>query len=456
VVPTPERVGDGPRYDFEIDLEANSVHANVVRLVGERQRVLELGCATGYMSEVMRSRGCYVVGVELDPIMAKMAEQHLDRLIVGDLDVLDLEQELGGERFGVIVAADVLEHLKDPLRVLRSLRCLLVEDGFLIASIPNVAHGSVRLALLEGRFPYQERGLLDRTHLHFFTRESIGQLFEAAGFVIADLVRHELDIGASEVPFDSSNAPKELQAALDGDPDATTYQFVIKAFALEQPGMAAVHGHMRRLVLDRELAERRLEAERATHERELEAAQQTAAAEQEAAASLRIEYEGLAARFEELQQTAAAEQEAAASLRIEYEGLAARFEELQQAVAAIAAREGELRGALVSAHDQLLRRDDELNGLAASAARERTELHQAVDLAWRELEAVRGELELAQQERDTTRQHALELRVRLQRIQGSAPVVLYSTLKSLPGLRAVDARRTAGFEEALRRASQQP
>ena len=428
VVPTPERVGDGPRYDFEIDLEANSVHANVVRLVGERQRVLELGCATGYMSEVMRSRGCYVVGVELDPIMAKMAEQHLDRLIVGDLDVLDLEQELGGERFGVIVAADVLEHLKDPLRVLRSLRCLLVEDGFLIASIPNVAHGSVRLALLEGRFPYQERGLLDRTHLHFFTRESIGQLFEAAGFVIADLVRHELDIGASEVPFDSSNAPKELQAALDGDPDATTYQFVIKAFALEQPGMAAVHGHMRRLVLDRELAERRLEAERATHERELEAAQQTAAAEQEAAASLRIEYEGLAARFEEL----------------------------QQAVAAIAAREGELRGALVSAHDQLLRRDDELNGLAASAARERTELHQAVDLAWRELEAVRGELELAQQERDTTRQHALELRVRLQRIQGSAPVVLYSTLKSLPGLRAVDARRTAGFEEALRRASQQP
>src|SRR4051794_9876571 len=169
-----ERESSKPRYDFdEVDVESGSVHADVVRLVGEGARVLELGPATGYMSRAMAKRGCSVVGIELDAKMAEQASKVCERVIVGDLDELDLERELGEERFDAIVAADVLEHLKEPLATLNRLRPYLGEDGAFVISVPNVAHGSVRLALLEGRFDYRDIGLLDATHLRFFTRESL-------------------------------------------------------------------------------------------------------------------------------------------------------------------------------------------------------------------------------------------------------------------------------------------
>jgi O-antigen biosynthesis protein len=93
------------QYDFVIDLDSDNTHANVIGLVGEGRRVLELGPASGYMSAVLRERGCTVVGVELDPEMAAQAEQFCERVIVGDLDTLDLEAELGQDRFDVIVCA---------------------------------------------------------------------------------------------------------------------------------------------------------------------------------------------------------------------------------------------------------------------------------------------------------------------------------------------------------------
>jgi 2-polyprenyl-3-methyl-5-hydroxy-6-metoxy-1,4-benzoquinol methylase len=454
VVPTLENTGGELRYEFEIDLEADSVHASVVGLAGESRRVLELGCATGYMSEVLRARGCYVVGVERDPLMAEVAEQRCDRLIVGDLDLLDLAEELAGERFDVIVAADVLEHLRDPLQVLRSLRPLLAEGGYLVASIPNVAHGSVRLALLEGRFPYQERGLLDRTHLRFFTRESFGQLLEDAGFLISDMVCHELILAASEVPFEGNGATAELRAALENDPDATTYQFVVKAFPLEQPGMRAVHEQMRRLAAQRAAVVRELGVAR-------EAAASRSAEHEELVSGLRAEHEaataGMRAEHEAATAGMRAEHEAAtAGMRAEHETMSSQLAELQQAVAAIVAREGQLREALVSAHDQILRRDDELTVLTAASTRESAELREAVERTSREFAAAREELDHARRERDAIGRRALELQIRLDRIHSSPPVLLYSSLKSLPGLRAMDARRTSAFKEALRRAGRNP
>ncbi len=106
---------DSARYDFDIDLDSRSVHTDVLALVGESHRVLELGPATGYMTRVMRERGNRVVAIELDEEMARHAEPHCERLIVGDLEDLDLAAEFGEDRFDVIVAADVLEHLRDPL-----------------------------------------------------------------------------------------------------------------------------------------------------------------------------------------------------------------------------------------------------------------------------------------------------------------------------------------------------
>src|SRR5262249_30095248 len=145
--------------------------------------------ATGYMSRILRDRQCHVVGIEIDAAAAEKASQFCEQVIVGDLDRMKLDHKLRGDRFDVIVAADVLEHLKDPVSVLRALKNLLKSDGYVVASLPNVAHLSVRLALLSGRFPYGETGLLDSAHLRFFTRESVDELFDKAGFAIGQFHR---------------------------------------------------------------------------------------------------------------------------------------------------------------------------------------------------------------------------------------------------------------------------
>jgi len=234
------------RYDFDgIDLDSGSVHADVVQLVPEGSRVMELGPATGYMTRVFAERGCTVVGIELDPNMAEQARGFCERLIVGDLDVLDLKAELGDERFDVIVAADVIEHLKDPLAALRKLKPFLAPEGHFVISVPNVAHGSIRLALLSGRFDYQEKGLLDSTHLRFFTRETLAKLLDEAELGVVDLHRHEVDFDVSEVEFDDDVAAPGLRRELEQDQDARTYQFVVKAAAMELEGMREIQARRR-------------------------------------------------------------------------------------------------------------------------------------------------------------------------------------------------------------------
>jgi 2-polyprenyl-3-methyl-5-hydroxy-6-metoxy-1,4-benzoquinol methylase len=235
------------RYHRSIDLDSDSTHARVVRLVGTERRVLELGPSSGHMSRVLRQRGCTIVAIEHDPDAAAAAAGHCERMVVGDLDTLDLDAELDSDRFDVIVAADVLEHLKEPASALRRLRGFLSPNGCFVISLPNVAHADVRLALLQGHFRYQDLGLLDRTHLRFFTRESICQLLDEAELGLAEISRTRLEIGASEVTFDRGLVPTEIIEALERDPDARTYQFVIKAVPLDVSGSRARGRQMREL-----------------------------------------------------------------------------------------------------------------------------------------------------------------------------------------------------------------
>jgi predicted RNase H-like nuclease (RuvC/YqgF family) len=99
----------------------------------------------------------------------------------------------------------------------------------MVASIPNVAHGSVRLALLQGKFEYRPLGLLDGTHLRFFTRESVEQLFDDAGFEITGLARTTREVFDTEIKIDEEPVPKEVLQLVHNDPEALTYQFVLTA-----------------------------------------------------------------------------------------------------------------------------------------------------------------------------------------------------------------------------------
>jgi 2-polyprenyl-3-methyl-5-hydroxy-6-metoxy-1,4-benzoquinol methylase len=232
---TPAKTEAAPPHAFkytEFQDDPASTHTKIVSLVPPATHVLEFGCATGYMSEVLKNRlGCTVVGVEIDRDAAALAEQHTERVIVGDAEKIDYAAELAGEEFDVVLFADVLEHLKEPADVLRRVRPFVAENGVVVASIPNIAHASVRLALLGGEFRYREWGLLDDTHLRFFTRSSIQDLFEETGYVITHWLRQRLDVGETEIKV--PQVPEAVRDWLASDPEATTYQFVLRALVSE-------------------------------------------------------------------------------------------------------------------------------------------------------------------------------------------------------------------------------
>ena len=221
---------DAGIYDVPVDPNApNNVHALTLRSVGSTKRVLEIGCASGHVTRALVAQGNTVVGVEIDAEAAETAAEHAERVVVGDLEDMDLDVEFGDDRFDVVVLGDVLEHLRNPLAVLRSARRLLAPKGFIVISLPNVAHVDVRLMLLSGSWDYRDLGLLDRTHLRFFTRASARKLLADAGLAVVTVDRVVVPPFATELGVDPGTIPADLMGRILEDPDAETYQFVIKA-----------------------------------------------------------------------------------------------------------------------------------------------------------------------------------------------------------------------------------
>jgi len=147
------------------------------------RRVLDIGCGAGRLGDALKARQqAEVWGVERSDQAAELARQKLDQVVVGDVETLDVDFEPA--TFDAIVCGDVLEHLREPERLLRRARDWLAPEGCLVASIPNVRHHSVVCSLLQGNWTYESAGLLDRTHLRFFTRREIEKLFSRAGFAI--------------------------------------------------------------------------------------------------------------------------------------------------------------------------------------------------------------------------------------------------------------------------------
>lgn len=228
-------------YDLEsIDPEAaNTSHALVVELVGAGQRVLDIGCSTGFLGEVLIERGCTVDGVEVDPDAAELARKRgLRTVTVMDLDREDVAAALDGELYDRIILADVLEHLMRPAAVLASAAKLLAPGGQIVISVPNVTHGSLRLALLQGRWDYRDTGLLDRTHIRFFTRASILALADEAGLQVTRLRSTVVDPLASEVELDREALPDVVVDWVRSRPESFNYQYVLVVEKAGDEGVA--------------------------------------------------------------------------------------------------------------------------------------------------------------------------------------------------------------------------
>jgi 2-polyprenyl-3-methyl-5-hydroxy-6-metoxy-1,4-benzoquinol methylase len=217
-------------YDMTVDPDAgNNTHAYALAMVGYNKSVLEVGCATGYFTKAMVERGCKVVGIELDPAAAAIAEEWAERVVVGDIDRGDVWDQLDDESFDVVLCGDVLEHLRDPLGALRSAVRKLKPEGVVVASLPNVAHGDVRLQLLRGTFRYRDRGLLDRTHIRFFTLDTIRELLRDAGLLVVDTKRVIVPLFGSELDVKRDDVAQSIVDEILADPEAESYQFVMKS-----------------------------------------------------------------------------------------------------------------------------------------------------------------------------------------------------------------------------------
>lgn len=240
----------------EVDLsDDNSSHTKLLEMVDAGKRVIDFGCSAGHLSRVLKERGCYVVGIEMDEEAAGLAAEVCDRVIVGDLDRLDLVEVLQGEEFDVGVFGDVIEHLKNPRDVLVQTRGLLAPGGYVVLSVPNIAHASIRLMLLRGEFNYEETGILDDTHLKYYTRESIGDLLESCGYMVDVMDWTDQRISEHELreqldPLGLSNVPEVIEAFSTWE--AVAYQFVVKAFP------ASEEEQVKRLSEEKVQAERRL------------------------------------------------------------------------------------------------------------------------------------------------------------------------------------------------------
>lgn len=221
-------------YSAEIDLsEPNDARTKLVMMCGSGRRVLDVGCARGDVARALKQRGYRVTGIEIDPEAAREAEKVCERVIVGDLDRMELRDELPDTEFDVILFGDVIEHLRSPSRVLIQARQLLAPGGFIGVSVPNVAHASIRLNLLKGEFNYTDFGILDDSHLRFFTRESLCELLNSSGYAVDSLEMIEARVSGHAIksmldPLGLYNLEKLIESL--SSPDAVAFQYVAKAY----------------------------------------------------------------------------------------------------------------------------------------------------------------------------------------------------------------------------------
>ncbi len=171
-----------------------TAHALVLRLVGRDKSVLEIGPASGYLSRCFVEAGCRVTGVEADAEALRRANHQDIQFISGSVEDEEVLGQIRGT-FDVVVLADVLEHLRRPQQTLLRMKAFLNPGGYAVVSLPNIANWKTRLGLLLGRFDYADEGILDRTHLRFFTKRSAEVMIFEAGYRVL-----EFHPGATRMP----------------------------------------------------------------------------------------------------------------------------------------------------------------------------------------------------------------------------------------------------------------
>lgn len=215
-------------YRASLSLEQiNDPRIIAFHMITPNTTVLDVGCACGdFGAFLKRHKNCTVHGVEYDALSLKIAETSgaYASLTQHDLESVSHFGADFADQFDFVVILDVLEHLTQPLKVLNNLKRLLKPRGVFIISLPNVAFGEVKLQLLRNDFTYTDTGILDKTHLRFFTYKSIAELITDSGLLISEVVPKLEDFTGKAV--ESSMLLKSLIAR---DAHSFVFQYVLSA-----------------------------------------------------------------------------------------------------------------------------------------------------------------------------------------------------------------------------------
>ena len=197
------------------------------------KRVVDLGCGTGVIAKEYRQRCSpdYYLGIEIVPEDAAVAREFCSDCIVGNIENFTSADWEKLKNFELWVLGDVLEHLYDPWKVLKNIRSSITTGGHVLSCIPNSQNWWIQMRLSIGQWRYEDKGLLDRTHIRFFTRKTINQMFLDAGFEILEIIPRYVAHPAADSFLDII---EKMAITAGEDPivaraDASVFQYIIKA-----------------------------------------------------------------------------------------------------------------------------------------------------------------------------------------------------------------------------------
>ena len=179
----------GPDVAFDTTYHQNP-RTEIASFIAEPPgTVLDIGCGGGATGRLIKEKfpGTRVIGIEINPRAAEFARQYLDQVICAAIDDVDLAAEAPGAAISTVLLLDVLEHLYDPWRALSRIRSWLAPGTRVLASVPNIRNLAVLDELAGGRFQYAENGVLDVTHVRFFTKDELRRMFEETGYLVRAL-----------------------------------------------------------------------------------------------------------------------------------------------------------------------------------------------------------------------------------------------------------------------------
>jgi 2-polyprenyl-3-methyl-5-hydroxy-6-metoxy-1,4-benzoquinol methylase len=196
-------------------------------------RVVEVGCSSGALAKAYKSinPACYYTGIEIDADFSEVARQSCNEVLTGNIEHFEQDKFRSLFPSDCWIFGDVLEHLYDPWALLKRIRPHLASSAQIIACVPNAQHWSIQTSLNCGQFRYQDQGLLDRTHIRWFTRTTLIEMFAASGYKITEGVPRIFDEPHRDKILPHIHA---MAVAIGADPqqavnDAIPFQWVVKA-----------------------------------------------------------------------------------------------------------------------------------------------------------------------------------------------------------------------------------